>query len=388
MSSELRKRFAATSTSALKKQKEQEVEDLSLKEGGGNYHEIKEGTNKFRLYPSHTPGGAFMIPRGRRFGDILGDDGKVKKTSVIDGRIHGKGLVAPENRKKLVDICDQYIDAAKSFMEDEGADDVAAIIKSLSSYPKGINVNLSWLAYADTIPPKDSGLAPKFGGLEFKKSVRDGINAASLIEDEDEALDVDPFTDPDEGRAAIITYDKSAANSQKYAVKVGKQAIPLSDEQLEKFTEVKPLEELWGDTLYTKEDALRAFDICEYADEDLEIGFCATPEWAKMKKEYLALFGWSKTSSVKDSKKKSDDDDDDDEPKPKSKGKVMKQTDDDDDDDERVAKKKKKVDDDDDEPVAKKKKKVDDEEEEEEDEVKPRKQSVAELLEKMKGKKK
>ena len=116
MSSELRKRFAATSTSALKKQKEQEVEDLSLKEGGGNYHEIKEGTNKFRLYPSHTPGGAFMIPRGRRFGDILGDDGKVKKTSVIDGRIHGKGLVAPENRKKLVDICDQYIDAAKSFM--------------------------------------------------------------------------------------------------------------------------------------------------------------------------------------------------------------------------------------------------------------------------------
>ena len=146
------------------------------------------------------------------------------------------------------------------------------------------------MCYADRVNGDDQLRAKLW---EFKKMVRDAMNKLAFSEDEDEVIEVDPFTDPDEGLPINVTYRKNP-NKKKgenyYEVAFPKKvsARPLTDEAIEYSMPLQPLSEVIYQ--YGLRDFERAVEGLQNFDENNEIGLFDDDDWLEHLEEIKAQY--------------------------------------------------------------------------------------------------
>ena len=321
--SSLRDKFKATSVKNLRKAAEADEKMLGI--SSNEYLQLEDNkTLKIRIFPAHPDVESFYISRKSYWLPIIKNDGDRGRTVVNDSTVHGG---------TRMDLVDEYIKFAKKLYGSD-KEKMDALTGRDGLFPV-----YSWLCYADKIQP-DTELKAKL--WEFKKSVRDALNRLTFTEDEDEAIETDPFTDIDEGLPVNVTYRKNP-NKKKgenfYDVAFAKKPVarPLTDAELEYFSDLKPLNEVLG--RYGVSDFERALSGLKIWDEDNEFELFDNDDWLAKVEEIRAQYDEGDAKPAKSKKSRVDDDEDEEEEKPAKKS-VKKQPakveeeDDEDEDDE------------------------------------------------------
>lgn len=296
----LRSQFKASSIKNLKK--EADEDDRMVGVSSNEYLNLEDGkTVKIRIFPAHPGLASFYIRKKSYWMNFEGNDGQTHRGQVLDSIIHGG---------TKMDIVQEYVKMAKKKCAKDDEKIEALVGTGMKS--NSLNPSYTWLCYADKVDG-DNELKAKL--WEFKKMVRDGLNKLTFSEDEDDVIETDPFTDPDEGLMVCVTYRKNP-NRKKgenyYEVDFGKKpkARPLTDDELNYFASLKPLNEVLS--RYGMKDFERALSGLQTFDEDNEIGLFDDDDWLEKVEEIKAQY---------------DGDEEDEEPKKK----VVKKVEDDDD---------------------------------------------------------
>ena len=289
----LRSQLKATSIKRLQKQ----IDEDNAMVGAQNsteYLNLEDGkTVKIRIFPGHPGVQDFYVAKKCYWLSFVGDDGETHRGTVLDSKVHGK---------TKFDVVEEYVKWAKKKIGND-ADKLEALV---GNGPKSnsLNPQYSWLCYADKINGDDQLRAKIW---EFKKMVRDAMNKLAFSEDEDEVIEVDPFTDPDEGLPVMVTYRKNP-NKKKgenfYEVSFPKKvsARPLTDEEIEYFMTLKPLNEILSK--YGMKDFERALEGLQNFDEENEIGLFDDDDWIEHLEEIKAQYDSDDSEEDSEPKKK------------------------------------------------------------------------------------
>lgn len=319
---DFRSQFKATPVKKLKKFVD---EDDAMMGGNSNeYLNLEDGkTIKIRIFPAHPGQDGFYVKRKCYWMSFAGKDGELHRGTVLDSVAHGG---------TKYDLVQEYVKFAKKMY----ANDAAKIDVLIGTGPKSnsLNPQYSWMCYADRVQD-DQELRAKL--WEFKKMVRDQLNKLTFSEDEDDAIEVDPFTDVDEGVPVLVKYLKNP-NKKKgenfYDVSFPKKTTPrpLTDAELEYFANLKPLSEVVP--TYSMADFERALEGLQNFDEENDFGLFDDDDWLEIVEKVKAQYDSDAS------------DDDEDEPKKKTVKKIVKnaepeEDDDQDDEDEKPTKKSK-----------------------------------------------
>lgn len=348
----LRSQLKATPIKKLKKRVDEDNEMVGV--GSNEYLNLEDGkTLKIRIFPAHPGVEDFYIPKKCYWLTVAGRDGDPRRTTVLDSKVHGG---------TKWDLVEEYVKFAKKKWAKD-ADKLDALTGT-GQNQNSLNPSYTWLCYAAQVTA-DEELRAKL--WEFKKMVRDAMNKLAFSEDEDEAIEVDPFTDPDEGLPILVKYMKNP-NKKKgenyYEVSFPKKvsARPLTDEEIEYFMTLKPLTEVLPK--YGMRDFERALEGLQNFDEEHEMELFEDDAWLEHVEEIKAQYDGEeeddedkpakKKTSKKVSKKKVEDEEEDE----------AEDADDSDDEEEEEKPKKKSTK----APAKKAAKKVEEEEDEEDDE--------------------
>ena len=318
--SDLRSKLKPTPIKSLKKTVDEDNEMIGV-QNSNEYLRLEDGkTTKIRIFPAHPGEDNFYVKRKCYWLTFTGQDGNTYRGTVNDSVVHG-------GTKK--DICDEFMKYAKKKWSKDS--------DRLSCFTgqDGFGAQFTWLAYADEINP-DEELKAKV--WEFKKMVRDALNKLSFSEEDDDPIEVDPFTDPDEGLPVLVK-KLSKPNKKKgenyYEVSFPKKvsARPLTDEEIEYFMNLKPLSELTP--RYEMRDFERALEGLQTFDEENDLEMFEDEGWLEIVEEIKEQYDVDS----------SDEDDDEDEPKKKvaskkTSKKVVEQEEDDEEEEEKPAPKK------------------------------------------------
>ena len=289
----LRSQLKATSIKRLQKQ----IDEDNAMVGAQNsteYLNLEDGkTVKIRIFPGHPGVQDFYVAKKCYWLSFVGDDGETHRGTVLDSKVHGG---------TKFDVVEEYVKWAKKKIGND-ADKLEALV---GNGPKSnsLNPQYSWLCYADKINGDDQLRAKIW---EFKKMVRDAMNKLAFSEDEDEVIEVDPFTDPDEGLPIMVTYRKNP-NKKKgenfYEVAFPKKvsARPLTDEEIEYFMTLKPLNEILSK--YGMKDFERALEGLQNFDEENEIGLFDDEDWIEHLEEIKAQYDSDDSEEDSEPKKK------------------------------------------------------------------------------------
>lgn len=314
----LRSQFKATSIKALKNKIDKD--DATMGVQNNEYLNLEDGKLlKIRIFPAHPHEENFYVSKMCYWLPFTNDDGENKRRTVLDSIAHGG---------TEMDIVREYVRFAKSRYSDDAEKMEALVGTGIQS--NSLNPQYSWLCYADSVK-EDAELKPKL--WEFKKMVRDLLNKLACSEDEDEPIEVDPFTDPDDGLVLAVKYLKKP-NKKKgetyYEVdfaKTGKKkeaySRPLTDEELENFMKMRPLSEIIP--RYGMRDFEQALEGLQNFDEENGFDLFDDDEWLEIVEKVKAQYESTadddddapkkkttkKSAAAKSSKKQEDDDEDD-----------------------------------------------------------------------------
>lgn len=292
--SSLRSQFKATAIKSLRKTVDKD--DAMIGVQSNDYLNLEDGkTLKIRIFPAHPGHDQFYVSRKCYWLSFVNQDGETKRGTVLDSVAHGG---------TKMDLVQEYVKFAKKRYANDSDKMEALVGTGMNS--NSLNPQFSWLCYADVVRDGEE-LKPKI--WEFKKMVRDLLNKLAFNEDEDEPIEVDPFTDPDEGLPVMVKYLKNP-NKKKgenyYEVNFAKKPVarPLTDEELEFFANVKPLSEV--NPTYTMRDFDRALEGLQNFDEENDFGLFNDDDWLeiveKVKSQYDSVD--SDDEDEKPSKKK------------------------------------------------------------------------------------
>jgi len=293
---DLRSQLKATSIKHLRKQVDDE--DAMVGAQKNDYLNLEDGkTIKIRIFPAHPGNEDFYVAKKCYWLPFVTNDGEPRRGTVLDSKMHGG---------TKYDVVEEYVKYAKKHV----GDDTEKIEALVGTGPKSnsLNPQYTWLCYADRINGDDELRAKVW---EFKKMVRDSLNRLAFNEDDDEPIEVDPFTDVDDGLPIVVTYRKNP-NKKKgenfYEVSFPKKvtARPLTDEEIEYFMTLKPIQEVVG--RYGQKDFEKALEGLQNFDEDNEIGLFEEEDWLNHLEEIKAQYD-------------SDEDEEEEEDKPKRKTK-------------------------------------------------------------------
>lgn len=284
MSTYSRDQFKATGVSSLKKQKVKEDAVVGSSGGRTDYVEIANGMNRIRIAPAFPGEEQFYHMRTVHWCSVEKADGELGRITVPNSRIHGG---------TKLDIFEEYIKFVKENLKGKDAQEK---IKKLTDWKGGLMPSTTWQAYAWKIV-KDQ--KPKFGIFEFKKSVRDELNTLCIVEDDEEAIETDPFTDPEDGKCVLLTYDSSAKKAADYyKLQLSKNATPLTDEMFDELLSKKPLSELLGSDTYTMVDFEKALEGVRNFDIENEIDLFDEDEFQEIVEMVKAQYDGKKSKSV------------------------------------------------------------------------------------------
>jgi hypothetical protein len=337
-SGDLRSQLKAIPIKKLKKRIDEDNENIGAY-STNEYLNLEDGkTLKIRIFPAHPGGEDFYISKKCYWLTVIGNDGEPKRTTVLDSKLHGG---------TKWDLIEEYTKFAKRKWSKDV--DKLEAISGTGMKSNSLNPQYSWLCYADRVIGDDPLRAKIW---EFKKMVRDLLNKLAFSEDEDDAIEVDPFTDVDEGLPVMVKYMKNP-NKKKgenyYEVSFPKKtsARPLTDDEIEYFMSLKPLTEVISK--YGMKDFEKALEGLQNFDEEHEIELFEDDDWLEHVEEIKAQYDVE-----------SDDEDSKSFKKKTSKKVLNKEADEDDEEDEKPVKKSSK-------PAVKKVEVEEEEEEEEED---------------------
>ena len=292
-----RSKLKATSMADLNKQ-QHDVAEATAYAGRVANHDVKtNGDYLMRIYPAHPDTKSFWYAYSKSFLPHLVDDtdkdgestGKKveRKFVVFNSRVHGG---TPK------DIVESYIDTAYKLARRDIKDAKAREekLEPIGAWGTKIRPNTTWIMYADMIKGSKDNRTYDFGTLEISNAQKKTLNSMAHTYST-EALDPDPYSDPDDGRAFTIsrTSDTSKKKEQDVAYTFAPRdrgEFPISDERLEKFMEVTPLEERYGDNVYSITDFEKALMGLEYFDQKYEMGVFGTDEWNDLVEEIAAYY--------------------------------------------------------------------------------------------------
>ena len=275
MEKDFRSQFKATPIKKLKKH----VEDDNTLFGASNneYLNLEDGKSvKIRIFPPHPGKENFYVAKKCYWLSFAKRDGDMGRGAINDSRLHGG---------TKMDVVEEYSKMATKFCAKD-SDKLDAI----SGDKDSLKPTYSWMAYASKVS-SDEELHPML--WEFKKMVRDAMNKLAFSEEDDDAIEIDPFTDPDEGLPILVKYLKSP-NRKKgenyYETSFPKKniAYPLTDEVLEAFMALKPLDEIIGK--YNMRDFDRAVEGLQNFDETNEIGLFENEAWIEKLEEIRSQY--------------------------------------------------------------------------------------------------
>lgn len=275
---DLRSQLKATPIKLLKKAAEKDNEMVGAT--SSEYLQLVDGKSlKIRIFPAHPGVENFYISKKSYWLSIANKDGEIKRGTVLDSRIHGG---------TSMDIVDEYVKMAKRIHA--GDEEKLEALIGTGQNSDSLNPSFSWLCYASVVTP-DEDLKPML--WEFKKMVRDQINKLSFSEDDDDAIETDPFTDVDEGLPILVKYNKKPnkkAGENYYEVSFPKKQIPrsLSDEEIERFMSLKPLSEILAS--YDIKMFERALEGLQNFDEDHDMGLFENDEWIEKIEEVKSQY--------------------------------------------------------------------------------------------------
>jgi hypothetical protein len=292
----LRSQFKATPIKSL--QKAVDKDDVMVGANNNEYLNLEDGkTTKIRIFPAHPGEENFYIACKRYWLSFNGDDGEMRRGTVYDSILHGG---------TEMDLVQEYVRFAKKKYGTDTAKMEALLGTGMNS--QSLNPQYSWMCYASVVKEGEK-LSPKL--WEFKKMVRDLLNKLAFSEDEDEPIEVDPFTDPDEGTPVLVKYNKNPnrkKGEQYYEVSLAKKPRPITDEELETFANIKPLNEVIP--TYSMRDFDRALEGLQNWDEANDFNLFDDDEWLEIVEKVKAQYEGGS--------------DDEDEEKPKHKKTVKK----------------------------------------------------------------
>ena len=317
-----REKFKATKIKDLKKAVDKD--DAMVGVSNNDYLNLEDGkTLKIRIFPAHPGYEQFYVPKKCYWLSFPAEDGgDNKRGTVLDSIVHGG---------TKMDLVQEYVKYAKKKYGDD--DDKMETLTGTGMNSNALNPQYSWLCYASIVTP-DEELHPKV--WEFKKMVRDALNKLAFDEDNDEPIEVDPFTDPDDGLVLAVKYLKKP-NKKKgenyYEVdfaKTGKKkeaySRAITDDELEAFSRLKPLNEVVP--RYTKKEFDRALEGLQCWDEEFDFNLFDDDEWLEIVEAVKEQYNGS-----------SDDDDEDEKPKKKTVKKTSKKVEEEEDADDEEEKK-------------------------------------------------
>lgn len=284
-----------------------EMDAVTEKKRGdyAKFFSIENGKNKFRIYPAHSNEDnwieakqTWMLPFDVEERDEKGEvklDKKQKpiikrKTKpVFDARIHS-------NTKE--DIVHIYIELLKQKFKEENdalpekeklTDDELneKLIPVYGQYPKvyGIAGKPEWVVYVD----KYVGATKQFGRVSFGKAVKQRINQLVAVDDSESPVNgKNPFTNLEDGRLIIITYNDKAQKAQDYYTTeidsstepieipgrgkvLVQKTYPLTDEDLARFDKFPSLTKQYKNS-YTKKDFDLAIKGLTIFDDENDFG--------------------------------------------------------------------------------------------------------------------
>lgn len=279
-----------TSVSVLKDQ-EQEHKKLLGQSDRPGFLEMSRGRNKFRILPRHPETQSWIYPKAVHWipTEIKDENGKVteiKNLPVFNSKVHGG---------TKTDIIEEYIELVKKTLKDEAPDKVTERLNPILDWKKGMIINSNWVCYAKKIGPDGTG---PIGRLELTSGTKEKLNALAAVENPNEPIVTDPFTDADDGVCVLIDYDpeKKDAKGQKdmknfYIVSLDRQKVdkfttqliptPLTDQDVEEFFKLETLEKLYKN-VYTKKDFQRAVTGLQIVDEREKYGVFQSSEFLEL----------------------------------------------------------------------------------------------------------
>lgn len=306
-----RSKYKAASLANIKSQEAKQA--LVRPQNGFNTdaHEVKDGDNWFRIMPFHpdetvsqeelSPFVAKCVsflkvkqPKKDENKKVIEGEFEVKQKPIFNAKVHGG---------YPFDLVEEYMDFAKK----------VAIPNFVDSDKAKEKIIWNKIAGFDQVK-KEGGLKPidtwecyaldrsgKLATLSIKKTVKEQLSelAASVNKDPNSP---DPFTDPEDGIAIIITKSGTGLNT-KYTVQLDKQKVdkfnfslvptPLTDDQLAAFDKQKSLRERFVNSYKHKDldhqlEGLERFDK-KLAEEGYPINVFAYDEFLNKVEEMFSL---------------------------------------------------------------------------------------------------
>lgn len=305
-----RSKYKAKPVAELKKQEIETNEKIGYKgdEDWLKYLTIKEGDNKFRIYPAREPDESWIYPKTVSFlpfdVEVESKEKGSKSTTKIErkmkpifnSRVHG-------NTEK--DIIEAYINLAveKLKAEIKDSDKLKAKMGIIHGYKdkhnkfhSGINPQTKWTVMAD----KYEIDGKTFGLVDFTPGTKENMNKLAAIEDNSEAICTDPFTDVEDGICLILNYNPSATKNSDYYTpsleikkidKFNQQLVPtpLTDDDLANWLKYPSLKEKFVNS-YKKSDFEKAMEGLELFDKENLIGVFDLKEWDDIVAEIEAYY--------------------------------------------------------------------------------------------------
>ena len=254
---------------------------MNSERGSRDFLELEDKkTTKIRIYPGHpdTPDDWYVM-RKKHWLPFRNDDGDLSRRPFWNAVLHG-------GQKE--DIVDVYIE----FVKQNGSDDD---IKKTTDWKTGIKAKNDWALYGQMVEKKKDENTGKvketltdFGILEFGTLVRDQLLEQAVMEDDDE-IEVDPYTHPVDGLPVLIKRDKSAAkNANKYRLSVATRSVKILPELLEEFLKKDSLVKMYREC-YKLDDFEKAIECLQLFDEEYEIDLFENEEFQEKIEELREL---------------------------------------------------------------------------------------------------
>jgi hypothetical protein len=292
-----RTKFKPTKLADFEKQ-EEEIKDIVGsqydKRDGMVYHSYKDnGKHTFRLFPAHpdSENQNFLIPKFINPLEVEVDEydkgektGKktLKRKNIFNAKVHGGASI---------DLVEEYIKMVEKKASEKFKGDQKRIKEYLlpvygqyvgMNNPGnifGIRLQESYICYANRI---ERDKEPIFGRLELTKGIRGNLKTqAALLEDEDDPIGTEPYTDVEEGRNLIIFTDSTKKGSERYTISTGQKSNSLSDEQLEAFMSVKSLENDYTKCFKRKDLDLQIEGLLIFDDKN-RYSICETEDFLEL----------------------------------------------------------------------------------------------------------
>lgn len=256
--------------------------------GRAEFFEVKDGKNEFRILPPHPDGKMEAAYFPKRVTVLKVEVDKFENGEPTgEKEIRSKALfIATQHGGLPFDPVELYIDYVRKYAEEniENKDKRATFLNPITGWKDkkgdwhwGINPKTTFVAYAI-----QNG---KIGRLELYEAWLKAMNKLAIDEAANEAIKVDPFSDPFEGFPLFITRGKNEKGKTEYTISkdepsrvtreswdefFARTAIP--EATLAEFLKQDPLENLYGSEVYTRKDFDMVIDGLRRFDEENKYG--------------------------------------------------------------------------------------------------------------------